>query len=214
MSVPCFTHARPAKSPRMACTPQPRPLAIALHRACVCLTLGAAVAPFEALAQAADPQTLPAVTVSASVDGAGDLPAAYAGGQVARGGRLGLLGNKGVMDTPFATTNYTAQRLEDQQAVTLAEVLGSDPSTRFTGQIGGVTDSFYIRGFPINEGNLSEVAFDAASTGSRPTITCSPNTWSGSRCSRARPPYCMACRLTAAWAVWSTWCPSVRWPRT
>lgn len=160
MSVPCFTHARPAKSPRMACTPQPRPLAIALHRACVCLTLGAAVAPFEALAQAADPQTLPAVTVSASVDGAGDLPAAYAGGQVARGGRLGLLGNKGVMDTPFATTNYTAQRLEDQQAVTLAEVLGSDPSTRFTGQIGGVTDSFYIRGFPINEGNLSEVAFD------------------------------------------------------
>ncbi len=160
MSVSCFAHARPAKSPRMACTPRPRPLAVALHRACVCLTFGAAVAPLEAMAQAADQQTLPAVTVSASADGAGDLPAAYAGGQVARGGRLGLLGNKGVMDTPFATTNYTAQRMEDQQAVTLAEVLGSDPSTRFTGQIGGVTDSFYIRGFPINEGNLSEVAFD------------------------------------------------------
>src|SRR5207253_10509117 len=72
----------------------------------------------------------------------------------------GLLGNKGVMDTPFAVTNYTAQRLEDQQAITLAEVLNSDPSTRFTGQVGGVTDSFYIRGFPINEGNLSEIAFD------------------------------------------------------
>ncbi|AQV97005.1 energy transducer TonB [Cupriavidus necator] len=144
----------------MARTPRPRLLAVALHRACVCLTLGVAVAPFEALAQAADPQTLPAVTVSASADGAGDLPAAYAGGQVARGGRLGLLGNKGVMDTPFATTNYTAQRMEDQQAVTLAEVLGSDPSARFTGQVGGVTDSFFIRGFPINEGNLSEVAFD------------------------------------------------------
>ncbi|MDF3836447.1 TonB-dependent siderophore receptor, partial [Cupriavidus basilensis] len=84
----------------------------------------------------------------------------YAGGQVARGGRLGLLGNKSVMDTPFSIVNYTAQRIEDQQAVTLAEVLNSDPSTRFTGQVGGVTDSFFIRGFPINEGNLSEVAFD------------------------------------------------------
>ncbi|SDC24876.1 iron complex outermembrane recepter protein [Cupriavidus sp. YR651] len=160
MSVLCCANAHLSPLPRVACPSRPRPLAVALRRACVCLTLGATVAPVEVLAQAADPQTLPAVTVSASADSAGNLPDAYAGGQVARGGRLGLLGNKGVMDTPFATTNYTAQRMEDQQAVTLAEVLGSDPSARFTGQIGGVTDSFYIRGFPINEGNLSEVAFD------------------------------------------------------
>jgi iron complex outermembrane receptor protein len=64
------------------------------------------------------------------------------------------------METPFSVTNYTSERLENQQAVTLAEVLNADPSIRFTGQIGGVTDSFFIRGFPINEGNLSEVAFD------------------------------------------------------
>ncbi|WP_116328251.1 TonB-dependent receptor [Cupriavidus taiwanensis] len=101
---------------------------------------------------------LPAVTVTAAAYD--DVTEPYPGGQVARGGRLGLLGNNGVMDTPFSVTSYTSQRMEDQQAVTLAEVLKSDPSTRFTGQIGGVTDSFYIRGFPINEGNLSEVAFD------------------------------------------------------
>jgi len=103
---------------------------------------------------------LPPVTVMAAAENAGDLPQPYAGGQTARGGRLGMLGNQDVMDTPFSTSNYTAQRIKDQQAVTLAEVLNADPSTRFTGQIGGVTDSFMIRGLPINEGNVSEVAFN------------------------------------------------------
>jgi iron complex outermembrane recepter protein len=101
---------------------------------------------------------LPAVVVRAQAPT--DLPPASSGRQIAKGGRLGLLGNKSVMDTPFSITSYTSQRMEDEQATTLAEVLDKDPSTRFTGQIGGVTDSFYIRGFPVNEGNLSEIAFD------------------------------------------------------
>lgn len=150
----------------------PKPLALAVSHALVWLAMGFAGAP--AYAQPSSPGTdapangatpdggplLPAVTVTGSAEGPGDLPRPYAGGQIARGGRLGMLGNRGVMDTPFSVTNYTAQRIEDQQAVTLAEVLNGDPSVRFTGQIGGVSDSFYIRGFPINEGNLSEIAFD------------------------------------------------------
>ncbi len=84
----------------------------------------------------------------------------YAGGQAARGGRIGLLGNQDTMDTPFSVSTYTAKRMEDQQATTLADVLNKDASVRFTGQTGGVTDSFYIRGFPVGEGNLSEVAYD------------------------------------------------------
>ncbi|KJK13724.1 energy transducer TonB [Burkholderiaceae bacterium 16] len=145
--------------------PRLKPFAVALHHAFICLALGASMAPLAVRAQSQaaaqdTTATLPAVTVTAATEAPGELPPAYAGGQVARGGRLGLLGNKGVMDTPFAVTNYTAQRIEDQQAVTLAEVLNSDPSVRFTGQVGGVTDSFFIRGFPINEGNLSEIAFD------------------------------------------------------
>ncbi|MGT2491758.1 TonB-dependent receptor plug domain-containing protein [Cupriavidus basilensis] len=67
---------------------------------------------------------------------------------MARGGRLGLLGNKGVMDTPFAVTNYTAQRIDGiSRPSRWPRVLNSDPSVRFTGQVGGVTDSFFIRGF-------------------------------------------------------------------
>ncbi|WP_346778000.1 TonB-dependent siderophore receptor [Paraburkholderia sp. Ac-20347] len=104
-------------------------------------------------------QALPAVEVKAQAT-PDELAAAYAGGQVAQGARAGLLGNKRVMDMPFSVTSYTAKRVQDQQAATLADVLNKDPSIRFTGQTGGVTDSFFIRGFPVNEGNVSEFAFD------------------------------------------------------
>src|ERR1700760_700103 len=57
------------------------------------------------------------VVVSASADASADgLTKAYAGGQVARGGRLGLLGNVDMMDTPFNTMNFTQQLIQDQQA--------------------------------------------------------------------------------------------------
>lgn len=103
---------------------------------------------------------LPSITVAAAGVSPSALPAEFAGGQVARGGRLGLLGNRDVMDAPFNVTSYTSELLTDRQAVTLADALNAEPSVRFTGQIGGVTDSFYIRGFPIGEGNLGEIAFD------------------------------------------------------
>ncbi|WP_244429925.1 TonB-dependent receptor plug domain-containing protein, partial [Bradyrhizobium liaoningense] len=88
------------------------------------------------------------------------MPPTYAGGQVARGGQVGLLGNKDFMDTPFNITSYTAKKIEDQQAVTVADVVSNDPSVRFTGQAGGILDSFFIRGFPIGEGNVGEIAFN------------------------------------------------------
>nr|WP_240536061.1 TonB-dependent siderophore receptor [Bradyrhizobium cosmicum] len=88
------------------------------------------------------------------------LPPSYAGGQMARGGRVGLLGNKDFMDTPFNMTSYTAKKIEDQQATTVADVVSNDPSVRFTAQTGGLFDSFFIRGFPIGEGNVGEIAFN------------------------------------------------------
>ena len=90
----------------------------------------------------------------------GTEPEDYAGGQVARGGRVGLLGNRDFMDTPFNITGYTAETIENQNAKTVADVLANDPSVRSTHASGGMLDSFYIRGFPVNEGNFGEVAFD------------------------------------------------------
>ena len=103
---------------------------------------------------------LPSITVAGSGVTPSALPPEFAGGQVARGARMGLLGNRDVMDTPFNVTSYTSEMLTNRQSVTLADALNAEPSVRFTGQIGGVTDSFYIRGFPIGEGNLGEIAFD------------------------------------------------------
>lgn len=104
--------------------------------------------------------TLDATNVNAVYHGPTDLPGVLAGGQVARGARLGMLGNKDVMDTPFSVTSYTAKTLADLQTVTVADALERDPSVRSTGQTGGIVDSFFIRGFAIGEGNLGELAYD------------------------------------------------------
>ena len=109
---------------------------------------------------APDALTLDTTNVNARYNGATALPETLAGGQVARGARLGMLGNKDVMDTPFSVTSYTAKTLADLQTVTVADALERDPSVRSTGQTGGIVDSFFIRGFPIGEGNLGELAFD------------------------------------------------------
>ena len=56
-------------------------------------------------------EPVPYVTPSTGTLGA--PPAPYAGGQVATGGSLGLLGNRGVMDTPFNQTSYTAELIAE-----------------------------------------------------------------------------------------------------
>ncbi|WP_298241813.1 TonB-dependent siderophore receptor [uncultured Bradyrhizobium sp.] len=88
------------------------------------------------------------------------VAAPFAGGQVAQGARLGLLGNTSTMKSPFSATSYTDKFVRDQQAATGADALILDPSVRSSHPTGGVVDSFNIRGFPINEGNNGEFAFE------------------------------------------------------
>lgn len=92
--------------------------------------------------------TLPTVRVTAAPDPMkADLPKPYAGGQVARGGRVGILGNQDVMATPFSTTSYTSRMIEDWQADTVAQVLLADPSVREISPEAGPTENFNMRGF-------------------------------------------------------------------
>jgi len=92
-----------------------------------------------------------AVPQQAMID---NLPPPYAGGQVATGGQLGLLGNRDVMDTPFNQTNYTAKKAQDQQAKTIRDVLIDDPSVRAYAPQGGIgRDNFFIRGFDAGSGS-------------------------------------------------------------
>jgi iron complex outermembrane receptor protein len=84
----------------------------------------------------------------------GALPPPYAGGQVATGGSLGLLGNRSVMNTPFNQTSYTAKLIQDQQARTIGDVVANDPSVRVVSTGGGGLDVFFIRGFYYDSGDL------------------------------------------------------------
>lgn len=104
--------------------------------------------------EAQETAQLAPVTVTGSLPGA--LPPAYAGGQVARGGRLGMLGNVDVMDTPFNITNYTSQLIEDQQAETVLDVLKNEPSVRQSAPAGNPAEaSFRIRGFGLSSGSVT-----------------------------------------------------------
>lgn len=95
---------------------------------------------------AAGESVLPMVNVSATT---GDLPSAYAGGQVARGGNVGMLGNTNFMDTPFNQTSYTSKAIEDQQARSLSDLLIDDPSVRLSSARTNINEDFSIRGFTV-----------------------------------------------------------------
>jgi iron complex outermembrane receptor protein len=122
-------------------------------------TLREASRPAAQAPRLSDAATLGAVTVTASAESApGDLLPAYAGGQVATGSRVGLLGQQSLMDTPFHITSYTAELMQDQQAITVADVLANDPSVRtvsysLTNAAAG-GDIFLIRGFSVQDSVL------------------------------------------------------------
>ena len=105
---------------------------------------------------------LPEVVVTGENDGAqpkrviitGKAETELAGGRVARGGGLGVLGFSDVMDTPFSTTNYTTQILQDQQARTLADVVVNEASVRTMTSTGGFSEDFQIRGFNVTSGDV------------------------------------------------------------
>ena len=126
-----------------------------VHRpALIALTLTGAFAPPAVIAEPID-TTLPTVNVTATVSDETELPFAYAGGQVAKGGRLGLLGNSDFLDTPFNQTSYTADLIEDQQARSLADLLIVDPSVRLSSARSNINEDFSIRGFTVSSSDVS-----------------------------------------------------------
>lgn len=79
----------------------------------------------------------------------GQPPEPYAGGQVGTGARLGMLGNRSFLATPFNVTGYTAKLMADQQARTIADVVQNDPSVRNDVSPFSERDAFFIRGFSV-----------------------------------------------------------------
>lgn len=86
----------------------------------------------------------------------GNLPPALPGGEIARGGQLGMLGNKDTMDTPFNATSYTAAFIENRQIRSVRDALKDDPSIRggFATGTAGV-ERIQIRGFTLDDVDMS-----------------------------------------------------------
>lgn len=83
------------------------------------------------------------------------LPEPFAGGQVAQGGRAGILGNMDMLETPFSSTNYTADLMLNQQAKSVADVLLNDPNVRVARGFGNFQELFMIRGFPAYSDDMT-----------------------------------------------------------
>lgn len=90
--------------------------------------------------------TLPEVSVKSKSEAADE---SYAGGQVAKRAKLGMLGTKSVMDTPFNQTSYTSQTIQDFQARSLSDVLIADPSVRLSSARNNINEDFSIRGYSV-----------------------------------------------------------------
>ncbi|CAM3912854.1 TonB-dependent siderophore receptor [Bordetella bronchialis] len=164
-----------ARSASTIARPAPSALALALQLAWAALATAGATLPAAAWAQAsatppaaAQPGTVgagastPPVTTLAPVSVTGTaitegdtLPPVYPGGQVAKGARLGILGEQDAANVPFSVTSFTSQLVEDQQARTLGDVLRNDPSVQVTRGYGNDAQSFVVRGFPLYGDDIS-----------------------------------------------------------
>jgi iron complex outermembrane receptor protein len=79
----------------------------------------------------------------------------YPGGQVARGGRAGILGNIDMMDSPFSATNFTAELIREQQSESVADVLQNDPVVRVAKGFGNFQELYVMRGFPVYSDDMT-----------------------------------------------------------
>ncbi|HHF3842255.1 TPA: TonB-dependent receptor plug domain-containing protein, partial [Haemophilus influenzae] len=91
------------------------------------------------------------ISADASPDG---LSKEFAGGQVAAGSRVGILGNKANLENPYSTTSYTNKFIQDKQARSVADVLKNDPTVRVARGFGNFQEAYFMRGFITNSDDI------------------------------------------------------------
>ena len=98
-------------------------------------------------------EQLDTIEVSADASQTG-LSKEFAGGQVASGSRIGILGNKSNLESSFSTTSYTNKFIQDKQARSVADVLKNDPNVRVARGFGNFQESYFMRGFITNSDDI------------------------------------------------------------
>jgi len=115
--------------------------------ACAAFSLYSVLSVSAIHAQTDNPPLLETITVTATPPTKQQPAPAWAGGDIARSGTVGLLGQRDMMDTPFATVNYTRQFIQDSQLQTTSELVTlTDPSAYHVNTFGSIGDGVNIRG--------------------------------------------------------------------
>ncbi len=128
-----------------------------LRKTLLALAIGAATHSATAATTDANSKPSPDDTIVVQATPASDFKAggdalvpAYLDGQVAHGGRLGMMGEQKAMDVPFNVIGYTAKLVQDQQAKTVADVVSNDAGVQTVQGYGNFAETYRIRGFNLN----------------------------------------------------------------
>ncbi len=109
----------------------------------------------------------------------GDLVVpAFLDGQIAHGGVWGMLGEQKAMDVPFNVIGYTSKLIQDQQAKTIADVVGNDAGVQAVQGYGNFAETYRIRGFKLDGDD------DDGRPGGRPRQVMAPRCWSALKFSK------------------------------
>ncbi|WP_034914003.1 TonB-dependent siderophore receptor [Erwinia sp. 9145] len=87
--------------------------------------------------------------------GGDELVPAWLDGQIANGGRLGMLGEQNAHNVPFNVVGYTSKMIQDQQANTLKEVVANDASVQNVQGYGNFAETYRIRGFTLDGDDIT-----------------------------------------------------------
>ncbi|HCH37976.1 MAG TPA: TonB-dependent siderophore receptor, partial [Enterobacter sp.] len=87
--------------------------------------------------------------------GGDQLVPAFLDGQVANGGRMGMLGQQNAMDVPFNIISYASKLVEDQQARTIADVVANDAGVQSVQGYGNSAESYRIRGLKFDGDDMT-----------------------------------------------------------
>jgi len=87
--------------------------------------------------------------------GGDTLVPAYLDGQVANGGRLGILGQQDARNVPFNVIGYTSKMIADKQASTLSDIIRNDVTIQPVRGYGNFGESYRVRGFLLDGDDIS-----------------------------------------------------------
>lgn len=137
----------------MPFNPGLKPTLLAVMVSAGCLPVMAATTNTTTQTNAKNEQQTLTVTATPQTDfkpGGDDLVPAFLDGQVAHGGRLGMLGEQNAMDVPFNVIGFTSKMIQDQQAQTIGDVVRNDAGVQNLKGYGNFAESYRIRGFKLD----------------------------------------------------------------